>query len=142
MGGLVARGFLQRYREGGGAAGVPLFVSISTPWGGHKAAELASKSPIPVRAWNDMAPDSEYLRSLYVRDPGVPHHLMFSFRNDGVAIGEASDGTVSVASQLEPAVQKGAVRVEGHNETHMGVLKAAAVSERLNELLARVPKQP
>jgi len=140
MGGLVARGFLLRYREGSGAAAIPLFVSISTPWDGHKAAQLGAKSPIPVLAWDDLSPGSEYLRSLYVRDPGVPHDLIFSFRNEGVAIGEASDGTISVASQLLPAVQKGAVRVEGYNETHMGVLKAAAVSERLNELLSAVEK--
>ena len=80
------------------------------------------------------------LRSLYARDPGVPHDLIFSFRNEGVAVGEASDGTVSVASQLKPAVQAGAVRVDGFNETHMGVLKAPAVSERLNKLLSAVGK--
>ncbi|HEX5107265.1 MAG TPA: alpha/beta fold hydrolase [Vicinamibacterales bacterium] len=140
MGGLVARGFLLRYREGSGAAAVPLFVSISTPWDGHKAAQLGAKSPIPVLAWDDMSPGSEYLRSLHARDPGVPHDLIFTFRNEGVAIGEASDGTVSVASQLQTAVQKGAMRVEGYNETHMGVLEAAAVSARLNELLSAVAK--
>jgi hypothetical protein len=135
MGGLVSRGFLLRYRDGGGAAAVPLFVSISTPWDGHAAAKFAAKSPIPVRVWDDMAPGSDYLRSLYAREPGVPHHLIFSFRNEGIAVGDASDGTVTVASQLHPAVQKGARRVEGFNETHMGVLKAPAVSDRLNELL-------
>ena len=43
MGGLVSRGFLQRYREGGGGAAVPLFVSISTPWDGHKGASGAPR---------------------------------------------------------------------------------------------------
>ena len=43
MGGLVSRGFLQRYRAGGKAA-IPLFVSIATPWDGHKAAELGVKT--------------------------------------------------------------------------------------------------
>jgi hypothetical protein len=41
-------------------------------------------------------------------------------------------------SQLRDVAQKGAVRVEGFNETHMSVLEAAAVSERLNELLGRM----
>jgi hypothetical protein len=45
---------------------------------------------------------------------------------------------VSVASQLRPAAQQGAVRVEGFDETHMGVLEAKEVSARLNELLARI----
>jgi pimeloyl-ACP methyl ester carboxylesterase len=127
MGGLVSRGFLQRYREGGGAASVVVFVSIATPWDGHKAAEWGAKAPIgSARVFTDMAPNSEYLKSLYGRDPGVPHYLLFT----------SNDGTVTKESQLRDAAQKGAVSVEGFNETHMGVLEAAAVSARLNELLA------
>jgi len=138
MGGLVSRGFLQRYRAGGKAA-IPLFVSIATPWDGHKGAELGVKTaPAVVRVWIDMSPGSDYLNSLYARDPGVPHHLLFTYRQGGVSLGEASDGTVSVASQLRPAAQQGAMRVEGFNETHMSVLESAAVSERLNDLLARM----
>ena len=139
MGGLVSRGFLQRYRAGGGKAEIPLFVSIATPWDGHKAAEYGKKAPAVVRVWIDMAPGSEYLKSIYEKDPGVPHYLLFTYRNAGtVSLGEASDGTVSVASQLRAAAQQGAVRVEGYNETHMSVLEAPAVSERLNALLAAV----
>jgi pimeloyl-ACP methyl ester carboxylesterase len=138
MGGLVSRGFLQRYREGGGGAAVPLFVSISTPWDGHAGAAWGAKAPIgSARVFTDMAPNSAYLNSLYGRDPGVPHYLLFSFRDSGVFGGEASDGTVTVASQLRAAAQNGAVRVEGFNETHMSVLEASAVSERLNELLSQ-----
>lgn len=138
MGGLVSRGFLQRYRAGGKVT-IPLFVSIATPWDGHKAAELGVKTaPAVVRVWIDMAPDSDYLRSLYAHDPGVPHYLMFAFRQSGVSLGEASDGTVSLASQLRASVQQGAMRVEGFDETHMSVLDSAAVSERLNALLERI----
>ena len=74
MGGLVSRGFLQRYHAGGGKAAISLFVSIATPWDGHKAAELGVKTaPAVVRVWIDMAPGSDYLRSLYADDPGVPY---------------------------------------------------------------------
>jgi pimeloyl-ACP methyl ester carboxylesterase len=136
MGGLVARGFLQRYRAGGGKAEIPLFVSIATPWDGHKGAELGVKTaPAVVRVWVDMAPGSEYLKSLYEKDPGVPHYLMFAYRQGGVSLGEANDGTVTVASQLRAAAQQGALRVEGFNESHMSVLESAAVAARLNELL-------
>jgi len=139
MGGLVSRGFLQRYREGGAAA-VPLFVSISTPWGGHKAAELGVRTaPEVVRVWIDMSPGSEYLRSLYARDPGVPHYLFYTFRSSGLGLREANDGTVTVASELEPDVRRGAVRVEGFDETHMSVLESEPVSRQLNELLAKMP---
>ena len=140
MGGLVSRGFLQRYREGGGNAAVPLFVSIATPWDGHKAAEYGTKAPVVVRVWTDMAPGSVYLKSIYEKDPGVPHYLLFTFRQEGVSLGEASDGTVTVASQLRAAAQQGATRVEGYNETHMSVLESRAVSGRLNGLLAKIQR--
>ena len=137
MGGLVSRGFLLRYRESGRAA-VPLFVSIATPWDGHKAAEYGTKAPAVVRVWIDMAPGSAYLKSIYEKDPGVPHYLLFTFRQEGVSLGEASDGTVTVASQLRPAAQQGAARVEGYNETHMSVLESRAVADRLNGLLTEM----
>ena len=139
MGGLVSRGFLQRYRAGGGKARIPLFVSIATPWDGHKGAELGVKTaPAVVRVWIDMAPGSEYLKSIYANDPGVPHYLFFTYRQGGMSLGEANDGTVSVASQLRSAAQHAAARVEGFNEGHMSVLESAAVSARLNELLGAI----
>jgi hypothetical protein len=72
----------------------------------------------------------------YGRDPGVAHHLLFSYKHSGM--GEATDGVVTVVSHLRPAAQQGALRVEGFNETHMGVLEAKEVSARVNELLGRV----
>jgi len=128
MGGLVSRGFLQRYREGSGKAAVPLFVSIATPWDGHRGAALGVKTaPAVVRVWIDMSPGSEYLRSLYGRDPQVPHYLLYTTR----------DGTVTLESQLPVAARAGATRIEAFDETHMSVLESAAVAARLNELLAR-----
>ena len=53
-------------------------------------------------------------------------------------IGETSDGTVTVPSQLRLAAQHAAVRVEGYNETHVSVLESPALSQRVNELLAAV----
>jgi hypothetical protein len=107
--------------------------------GRAQGGELGVKTaPAVVRVWIDMAPGSDYLLSLYADDPGVPHYLMFAFRQSGVSLGEGSDGTVSLASQLRAAAQQGAMRVEGFNETHMSVLESAAVSERLNALLERI----
>jgi uncharacterized alpha/beta hydrolase family protein len=138
MGGLVSRGFIQRYRAGGGAQ-IPLFISIATPFDGHKAAESGKKAPRVVRVWIDMAPNSEYLQSIYKGDLGVPHQLLFTFRQGGGLFGaEANDGTVSVASQLRPAAQEQAVRIEGFNETHMGVLESKEVSRRVNGLLEKL----
>jgi len=139
MGGLVSRGFLLRYTDGG-SANVPLYITIATPWDGHKAAQSGiDYSPAVVRVWIDMVPNSEYLRSLYERGIGLPHYLLFAFRQEGRS-SEANDGTVTVASQLRQEAQRDATRIEGYNETHMSVLEAKNVSERVNGLLATIPK--
>jgi pimeloyl-ACP methyl ester carboxylesterase len=150
MGGLVSRGFILRYATPGSRATIPLYVTIATPWDGHKAAELGVKtSPMGVvRVWEDMAPGSGYLRDLFYTDPankrnhralpgGVAHHLLFTFRQTGVSTGEATDGTVTVSSQLSWDAQIDAAKLYGFNETHMSVLEGQATSALLNELLAK-----
>lgn len=147
MGGLVSRGFILRYRATSGGAAIPLFVTISTPWGGHKAAELGvRKAPAVVRVWVDMAPGSQYQNALFYEDPAAksaprglpkstPHHMLFTFKQGSMSLGEANDGTVTVASQLLREAQRDATRLYGFDETHMGVLESAEVSALLNQLL-------
>ena len=66
MGGLVSRGFILRNQTGLSRAHIPLYVTISTPWAGHKAAESGIKyAPAVVGVWNDMAPKSAYLTDLF-----------------------------------------------------------------------------
>jgi pimeloyl-ACP methyl ester carboxylesterase len=139
MGGLVSRGFIQRYRAGGSAK-IPAFISISSPFDGHKAAATGVKTaPRVVRVWIDMSPGSEYLKSIYAGEFGVPHYLLFGFRQSGGLFpGEANDGVVTVASQLRPEAQERAARVEGFNETHMGILESKEVSQTVNNLLAKL----
>jgi len=137
MGGLVSRGFIQRRARDGRAVSMPLFVSISTPWGGHKAAQTGiDTAPVVVRVWNDMAPGSEYQKSLYATPlpGGMRHHLLFTFK--GSASGESGDGAVSVASQLLPQAQRDAVKLYGFDDTHTGVLRDPQVSLLVNQLLA------
>src|SRR3954463_276016 len=91
MGGLVSRGFIQRQAGRTSADRIALFVSLSTPWGGHRAAEIGVKtSPVVVRVWNDMAPGSDYQRTLYSTPlpAGVQHHLMFTFNRKSSSFGE------------------------------------------------------
>jgi pimeloyl-ACP methyl ester carboxylesterase len=147
MGGLVSRGFLLRYADSGGGAAVPLYVTIATPWGGHKGAELGVKTaPAVVRVWVDMAPGSEYQRALFYADPdsqrrprslppGTPHHLVFTYHQGSMSLGEANDGTFTLGSQLHREAQRDATRLYGFNETHMGVLESAEVAALLNTLL-------
>jgi pimeloyl-ACP methyl ester carboxylesterase len=148
MGGLVARGFVLRHQAAAPRVGIPLFITLSTPWDGHKGAAYGVEmSPAVVRVWYDMAPGSAYLGSLYYADaerrqprklaPATAHHLMFSFRSSGtVNIGEAGDDTVTVASQLRQEAQRDAVRLYGFDETHMGILDSADALAIVDDLLA------
>jgi hypothetical protein len=138
MGGLVSRGFILRNARTASANRIPLYVTMSTPWEGHKGAEIGVKySPAVVRVWEDMVPGSAYQKSLFASPlpKGTVHHLVFTFK--GSASGESADGVVTVASQMFPQAQREAVRLYGFNDTHDGILSSKEASALLNELLAR-----
>jgi pimeloyl-ACP methyl ester carboxylesterase len=138
MGGLVARGFIQRHVAIGAHGEIPLFITISTPWGGHAAAESGVKrSPIVVHVWEDMAPGSEYLTDIFATPlpPKTAHHLLFTFSRNSMSLGASDDGAVTVASELRPAAQAGATRIYGYDDTHTGVFRNAEVSGLINTLL-------
>ena len=138
MGGLVSRGFILRYAQTASADRIPLYVTMSTPWEGHKGAEIGIKySPAVVRVWIDMAPGSDYLKSLFATPlpRRMAHHLVFTFK--GSSSGESADGVVTVASQMYPQAQHEAVRLYGFDDTHDGVLSDKEASALLNDLLAR-----
>jgi pimeloyl-ACP methyl ester carboxylesterase len=139
MGGLVARGFLLRHAAGAQAERVPLLVTLSTPWAGHSAAEIGIRwSPAVVDVWRDMAPGSDYLRSLFDQPlPGSTRHLlMFTFQRKPMSLGASDDQVVTVASQLASVAQQQAFGLEGWDDTHDGVLANAALARRLDRLLA------
>jgi pimeloyl-ACP methyl ester carboxylesterase len=147
MGGLVSRGFLLRNQLGGSRARVPLYITISTPWAGHKAAQAGvDYAPTVVYVWNDMVPRSAYLTDLFFTNSdgepvhrrlpdGVQHHLLFGFKHRGNGIGESSDGTVTLASQLYSGAQEDARRLYGFDETHMSILDSMETSRLVNRLL-------
>jgi pimeloyl-ACP methyl ester carboxylesterase len=137
MGGLVSRGFIQRHAKAN-ANDIPLFVTISTPWGGAKSAEAGVKrAPIVVHVWRDMAPGSDYQKSLYSQPlpSGLQHHLVFTFNRKTASFGESDDQGVTVASQLLPQAQRDAAKLYGFDDTHTGVLRDSQVSLLINQLL-------
>jgi len=155
MGGLVARGFLLRNQTETSRADIPLFVSISSPWGGVPSAAAGVKhAPSVVRVWYDMSPGSAYLRELFYNynDPdhttqhrplpaGTTHHLLFGFQRNGRSFGESDDSTVSVASQLYGPAQQDAAHLYGFNATHDSILEAPEVLQLVNRLLAEAVRQ-
>jgi pimeloyl-ACP methyl ester carboxylesterase len=139
MGGLVSRLFIQRHARGGSPLAIPLFVTISSPFDGHRGAKIGvNYSPAVVRVWNDMAPGSTFLTQLFATPlpAGTAHHLIFTFNRKDSSFGASDDQAVTVASQLRPAAQAGATRLYGFDDTHTGILDNAELSALLNRLLA------
>ena len=140
MGGLVSRGFILRHAEMSRTSRIPLFFTISTPWGGHRAAESGvNTSPIVVDVWRDMVPGSAYQQSVFARPlpAELQHHMAFTFQRKSTSFGESDDQGVTVASQLVVPAQSNAVRMYGFDDTHVGVLSNPQLSKLLNELLAK-----
>jgi len=116
MGGLVSRGAILKYYASTGRDDVPLFVSISTPWGGDVEAERTENSRIELPlSFKDMDPRSDYLRWVFHDGdamrrlpPSTRYHMLFGFRMTG-SNSVANDGTVSVASQTRAEAQEVAV---------------------------------
>jgi pimeloyl-ACP methyl ester carboxylesterase len=145
MGGLVTRGFLLR-READ-RLHIPLFISLSTPWGGHGGAQIGiAMSPSAVRSWHDLAPASAYLRSLFYTQSAkrrslptlTQYQLLFSFNKGSGSFGKSSDRVVSVASELRAEAQDEAAGVYGFDATHGGMLEDPQVALRVNKLLDEV----
>jgi pimeloyl-ACP methyl ester carboxylesterase len=146
MGGLVTRGFLLRYLEAAQHNEIPLYVTIATPWGGHKSAALGVRyAPAVVRSWYDMAPGSRYLRAIFYQDPdtlqrrrtfprSLAHHMLIAFNRNSASFGASDDHVVTVASQLRAEAQREAHRLYGFDLTHTGILEAPEVAHLLNEI--------
>ena len=139
MGGLVSRGAIPRAVEQTGFNFVPRFVTISTPWGGHEAAAKGvDRLNYPVPSWRDMAPGSDYLTSILRRPlpDGTLHDLIFSFKTKGgLGMPNDNDGTVGVASQLDPNVQEAAHTVFGLPLSHTEILASPTVLRHVEEAL-------
>jgi pimeloyl-ACP methyl ester carboxylesterase len=138
MGGLVSQAFLNQYRLDGSVF-LNLFVSLSTPWGGHDAARLGvAYAPAVVPVWRDMEPDSFLLARLRgsVLPAGVSYHLLFSHKGETFLDAQAGDGSVSVASQRQAAALARATTVKGFQVDHVGILADEGAVELLNNLLA------
>jgi pimeloyl-ACP methyl ester carboxylesterase len=141
MGGLVARGFLNTMARQESPIKIPLFVTISTPWGGHEATEMGVKyAPAVVPSWLDMLPGSAFQNELWETSlsPETTHLLMFSYRGKGSPFMDRNnDGTVTLSSELDMRAQMAASRVVGFSEDHVSILSSQEVSDMLADSLER-----
>ena len=142
MGGLVARAFINRViaARDGRAEGLRLFITISTPWDGHRAAQSGvNRAPVVAPSWYDMAPGSPFLRSLLEPElpPTITFDLLFSYAGRfRLGVRGANDGVVTLASQLDLRAQAQAGRVRGFDETHTTILQSSDVADLMNAQLA------
>jgi pimeloyl-ACP methyl ester carboxylesterase len=138
MGGLVARHAILENVYRNHQDYIRLFVTISTPWGGHNAAALGvARAPAVVPSWRNMVPDSTFLVSLYAQQlpAQVPHHLIFSHSGRSNRMRENNDGAVTIASQLDNRAQHYAAKLYGLNEDHVGILFSEEVAQTLNSVM-------
>ena len=126
MGGLVAAAGINEAVRTAGVNFIPKFVSISTPWGGHQAAEAGIrrlKKPVP--SWLDVAPNSEFLERMYLsRLPGGTRHLLIYGSKPGGPFwlkGE-NDRVVTVESETDPRIKNSAARVIHLPYEHVEIL--------------------
>jgi pimeloyl-ACP methyl ester carboxylesterase len=145
MGGLVARGFVLRHHQTSAKDAIRTFVTISSPLGGMASAgKGVETSPIVVRSWLALAPNSDYLDGLFYEDPGkrtrrrrlpdtMAYHMLFGFKG-----GCSSDGVVAISSQLRAEAQEEALSLRGFDATHTGILDDPSSVAHLNALLGEV----
>ncbi|WP_242392178.1 esterase/lipase family protein [Anaeromyxobacter oryzisoli] len=139
VGGLLARAAVGQPSALSWARRVCLLVTISTPWRGQAMARLGvDHAPFVVGSWIDIAPGSEFLRS--VRSGALPvgtrYDLLFGYRGGGSIVAPgSSDRKVTVQSMLDPAAQEEATKVYGFDEDHEGILTSEDVTHTLRRLL-------
>jgi pimeloyl-ACP methyl ester carboxylesterase len=138
MGGLVARSFIiQNYQEGRQHY-LKLFISISTPWNGHRmAAKGVKHAPTVVPSWYDMEPESNFIQSIFREKlpDYLKYYLLFSYKGDCSLFLANNDGTVELASELDVRAQSEAKKVFGYDEDHGSILTSEGVITQINQLM-------
>lgn len=134
MGGLIARDAIAQLAGPKAAVTVPIFLSLSTPWNGHRGAATAvESSPVVIPSWIDMVPDSAFITQLFRKrlGPATEHHLWFGYKD-----GDSGDGSVSIASMIDPRAQRGAASFKGFPAGHKAILEDPAVLAHFRTLMA------
>jgi len=137
MGGLVATAAVERYNDAGAHDYLKLFLTIASPLGGMSSAKLGVEyAPTVMPCWEDLAPGSRFLNTLYyTNEPTVPYVLFFAYRRSGIT-SPSGDGTVPLTSQLRPEAQaRAGHRLIGIDAGHVVVLSNPETLKELNRLL-------
>ncbi len=138
MGGLVSRAFIMKNVNEDKQDYIKLFVSISTPWNGHRLTEKGIKgAPAAIPSWHDMVPDSKFIQSIYQKDfiSDIKYYLLFSFRGKCSMFIANNDGSVELSSELDYRAQAGAEKIIGFDEDHTSILASSKFQEVYHGIL-------
>lgn len=141
MGGLVARAAISQAVAAEGGDFIPKFVSISTPWGGHKSAESGVRHlRKPVPSWIDVSPNSDFLIKLYATPlpRETTHYLIYgSIEGGPFWMKEKNDGVVTVESETDPRIAKSVHSTKFFPREHVDILNQPETVAYVNDLLSR-----
>jgi len=138
MGGLVSRGALNLCVQNRTCDYLQTYVTLSVPWNGVASAARGVRwSPSVVPVWNDLAPDSQYVTTLFDTElpDDLPHFLVFGFRQSSFLKTGSSDGVIRLSSQLRDVAQEQATTIRGYNEGHVSILNSDVVIDGVNAIL-------
>jgi hypothetical protein len=139
MGGLVGRRAVNELCRQSRPPYLRLYASFDTPYGGvESAAGAVRRGTELIPSWADVALGSPFLTRLYETPlpKDLPFHLFFGWGRPGDhGPSPAGDGTIALASQLDPRAQAGATGMSGYGDTHVGVLSDPEALKKLSELL-------
>lgn len=147
MGGLIAKRYVQLQQEhGADSETIEHLLTISTPWGGHKAAARGVKrSPVVAPVWRDLVPSSDFISGLFHQPlpAELQFSLLFSYSGHRALQADAGDGVVTLESQLDYRAQGAADNLHGLNEGHVSILSSERTAAYINQyLLSRSTEYP
>ncbi|WP_038167531.1 hypothetical protein [Verrucomicrobium sp. BvORR106] len=140
MGGQVSRPAICTAVADEGQNFIPKFVSISTPWGGHKAAEHGIrhlKKPVP--SWLDVTPNSDFLARIYSTPlpRGTTHDLVYGSIDGGPFwMKELNDGVVTVESETDLRIKQSTTSFKHLTREHVEILNQEETLRWVEKLLA------
>jgi hypothetical protein len=139
MGGLVVKGMLDRVDVARTFPAWKAFVGMSCPWDGVSAAAHADRVPAHPRSWEDLAPDSTFVRELNDTPfpTGLAFYMFFGTRGSRSLFGTMgnNDGRVAIDSMMDTPLAAEAEDTFGFYEDHTSILRAPRVLVRLGMVL-------
>ncbi|HEY1252558.1 MAG TPA: hypothetical protein VGH97_15365 [Thermoanaerobaculia bacterium] len=147
LGGLVGRRAVNQLCAEGRPPYLRMYASYDTPYGGvDSAAGAVRRGTELVPSWIDVATGSPFLTRLHAAPlpDDLPFYLFFGWGDrGGSGPSPAGDGTITLASQLDPRAQDAATAMAGFGATHVGVLSdpkaLAALGRALEASTAEKP---